>query len=164
MSVILHILPILQQAAPDGTADVAVYVSTSQPLTGLDWSFAPSTGSGQAPGIAQLLSRDLAGSAFPDPVGDLTGDLGGSVANVAQAVGPGELLVAHFKFRVEGVATTITPRQFPGTTGWVGSAPDFAEFPFDGFGSATISFPEPIALGFVVGLLLAFLWRRPCSK
>jgi hypothetical protein len=154
MSVILQILPAQQSAAPDGTAQLAVHVVTSERLTGLDWSFAP--------GTAQLLSRDLAGSAFPDVVtSDLSGDLGASVQDVSQPVGPGDFVVATFKFRVAGTATTIETQQFPGTTGYVLGAPDFQEKPFDGFGSAVINFPEP-SLMLAAGLVWAFLRRRRC--
>jgi len=154
MSVILVLRPAEQQAAADGTCNVGVFVNSTERLSGLDWSFAP--------GTAQLLSRDLAGSAFPDVVtSDLSGDLGASVQDVSQPVGPGDFVVATFKFRVAGTATTIETQQFPGTTGYVLGAPDFQEKPFDGFGSAVINFPEP-SLMLAAGLVWAFLRRRRC--
>lgn len=153
MSTILFCAPKAQVLQGD-TFDLSVIVrSDTDYLTGLDFQFTPTPS-------AALIGRDMAGSFFPDTISaDLSGDLGGSIANVAAALPPGEYLVATFRFRVEGPAApvTITPRAFPGTTGYATQAPGFAEHAFSGFQGAFIDIPEP---SLAIALITALLMRR----
>lgn len=120
-----------------GECDVSVLIVSSDPLTGLDY---------RLEGVnVVIVSRDITGSEFPDLIDpSLDGDLGASVADVRQALDPGEHLVATYHLRVSDIAqvATIKPVLFAGTVGYATQAPGFAEFPYATAGS-TILTPEP---------------------
>jgi hypothetical protein len=159
MSAILYLTP-AQQTALNGFFDLSVHVESTSPITGLDFTLATSN--------ATLLSRDTAGSSFPDTISTaVDGDLGASTNDVAQALPAGDYLVAKLSFRVEGLKDpVITPQTYAGTVGWVGAAPAFVEQPFDQFVGATVMVPEPslCLVTLVICLLWAWLTRRGAKK
>lgn len=160
MSVIVATLP-AHPLAVDGFFDLSLIV-TSQgvDLTGVDLGLSI-TG-------AELVSRDLAGSDFPDPISlSLNGDLGGSVTDVLSPLGDGVHLVSRMHFRVTGVAASVVPEPFMNTVGYATGAPLFIEHPFDGFAGSVAVVPEPstLAMGLVLlGCYVRWIIRKAVRR
>src|SRR6267142_738186 len=107
MSTILFTSP-PQQTIQSQFFDLSVFVTSSEKLTGIDFSFLSSN--------ATLVSRDLSTSDFPDVISSsLDFDLGASINDVSDPLLPGTHKIADFHFRVEGLRAIVIPRQHPST-------------------------------------------------
>jgi hypothetical protein len=181
--------PTTRVVVPGSTFTVTVSLTTTAPLTGVDY-YLETTGA--AAGKFRIIDRNVGSSLLGDLVkadvgnnGSAPGvedsnfsllsprnglDLGASVANVSTPVPAGVHSLATYTISVPSnvpAGTYTLSTTSDAGTGWVDTAPLFNEYSFNAQGSFSVTVqgvtapvPEPATAGLAVAALTGLLARR----